>query len=239
MNNVFISCENTFPKTITRKKAKGYKSLTIDDNVKFCTSIEIESNDNSLHIKAVESNQQEPDRFTILCKEFGLDDYKNFSSEISVIFLDEGYMLVTLHKGALALNIEVEEGKYDLLAPSLGVDSTPKFEKEDIFWINEESILSYSKYLSEHKSIFLYDFEFMFSVSGTNVNNMQQFRIRSIKEEDKDISLGYYALYITKKQKHKELVKASKLQNMFTNNTGETEFEEDGFEEDDDDVYDF
>ena len=33
MNRLFISCENDFPKLITRNRAKGHKSLVIDDTM--------------------------------------------------------------------------------------------------------------------------------------------------------------------------------------------------------------
>ena len=242
MSNVFIACENDFPREISRSKAKGHTRLLIDKDVKSFGRYEMKTVGTDLVISAIESDE-EPTSFTFLCKEFGVDEGKRFDSDISVIFLDEGYMLVTLKKGAIAFMIEDEEGKINPLAPSINIDSAsiPKFKPDEILWVNIEKLMSFSRYFREFKPAFVFDFEFSFKVGGSNAGT-ETFRFRSMSEEDIDISLGKYALYVDTKRKQQELKEASKLVKMF-NNTGadssldfdDDEDDDEGLEFDDDD----
>ena len=238
MNRLFISCENDFPKLITRNRAKGHKSLIIDDSITSFSGFEMKTNGNALNIIPNEFDG-DPDAFTILCKEFGLDDVKNCHSDISVIFLDNGYMLVTLYKGAIALNMEDENGETKLLAPSINIESNPNFDAESILWVNAENILSYSKYFNEYKNLFLYDFEFFFQIAGTNENNMHSMKLKACKDKDIDISLGQYAQYLDIKQKKNESKRATNLMKMF-NSEQALEFDDDDEDDtEDDDDYDY
>ena len=238
MNKVFISCENNFPRTVLRSKAKGHKRLVISDDVQSFASFEMKTEGTDLMISPV-TTDAEPDAFTFLCKEFGLDGDITFTSDISVIFLDGGYMLVTLYKGAIALNIEDEEGNAKLFAPSIGFDESeklPKFSPSDILWCNAEKLMSFSSFLKDFKPSFIFDFEFAFQIGGSNAGS-ERFRLKPKSDEDIDISLGKYALYVDKKSKQEDAKAVSKLVKMFnTHGTGNSDLSFDDDSEDDEDI---
>lgn len=232
MKKVFIADEG-FEREFSRNRAKGHKRLVIEDGVTIAEPIEMKTVGTDLVISPKEDSEDN-ECYTMLCKEFGLvGGVAGFRNKISVIFLDEGWMLVTLLHGALVMNLDGE-----LRMPIVGEDfSVPKVVTEDILWVNAEHLLEYSKYLGV-KGMFMYDFEFVLEVGGDYINKMTSFYFRELTEETIDISLGYVAMYEQQEQRKAEAKDAKKLANALLNTGTDSAYDfddEDEYEDDDDD----
>lgn len=226
MKKLFISDEG-FERVFDSSRAKGHKRLLIEDDVEVMSPVEFVTQDTDLVMKkADDSDEQEV--YTMLCKEFGCVGLTtDFRSKISVIFLDDGWMLVTLLHGALVMNLENQ-----LLMPTVGDDfKTPAVVPDDVCWVNANNLLEYGKYLGV-KGQFMFDVEFTFLVGGDKINNMRNFSIRAISDEDVDLSLGYIAAY-EQKMKAKEDMRETKKIMEATLGAGSSS--EDTYEFDDDD----
>lgn len=236
MSTMFLANDDNFSKEIARSFAKGYYSLHIDDDVEVTDSVKLVSDGNTLVMKKVEPEEGEDvTEYAILCKEFGLFGYaKKLAAEISVLFCDGGYMLVTLKKGALIMRMENE-----IVAPNIEANEDDLVcGQDDIFWVNAEYLLGYSKYWGE-KSRFVHDFEFAFVVSGGKSGGSYAFSLKKEDAKDKDISLGQYMAYL-KQQEAKQSYKDTKklMKNIAVGNTMQLDFDEDDeeeYEEDDED----
>lgn len=222
-----ISLENFSNRTLTRERAKGYKNLVIDDDVNSQDYVEIVSKDNNLVMKKVNPDENDAEEvYMILTKEFGL--FGGIKSTVDIIHLDNGYMLVTLYKGALVITLD---GKPCI--PNVAQKNFPDFTMNEVFWVNQEYLLSYSKYYGD-KGFFLYDFILQAEVSGAVKNNNSSFTYRRLEAQDKDISLGAYALYLQKKETKAKLKSIKNLNNAISHSDNdEFEDEEDEFEDDD------
>ncbi len=176
--------------TFTRSRAKGYKSLHINEDVGVLDNIEVVTGDDEepgLTIQRTGVNEGLPDAYVIICKEFGLAGIdEGFTSKVSVVFLDKGYMMVTLYEGACVLYLDNE-----LLMPSIGDVETPNVTEGSILWVNQDFLLSYTKYLEPVKKNLLHDFELMLQLKGGISNGMSSSSVKFISSEDKDISLGH------------------------------------------------
>lgn len=207
MKKLFIADEG-FERLFERKRAKGHKRLVIADDVSVMSPVKFTTKDTDLVIEKDENvDENEQEVYTMLCKEFGCVGLTtDFRSKISVIFLDDGWMLVTLLHGALVMNLENQ-----LLMPTVGDDfKTPAVVPEDICWVNEDNLLEYGKYL-DVKGQFMFDVEFTFLVGGDKINNMRSFSIKPITDEDIDLSLGYIAAYEQKMQAKESMRETKKI----------------------------
>ena len=196
MSICFYTNENI--KEVSRKRANGYKSICIDDTVQIPSMVEVVSEDVDsdrpvLRIKAIKDTTKVPDKYMFLCKEFGLLGFNaDFTSKISVMFCDNGYMLITLHKGMLLL-----QNDKDITAFVVGSKLVPQIDAESILWKSSEDLMSFVRYRKD-KSEYIYDFDFMFEVKGGKVANMGNFRLKPVLEEDRDMSLGAYVVLAEK-----------------------------------------
>lgn len=227
--------DGEFPRLIGRGRAFGYKELNLE-NIEFGQAIEFKTDEAQLCLYGNKAEETESPAYTILCKEFGVfGGSKNFESKISVVHCDDGWMLVTLWKGALIIKLD---GK--LMMPSTGVDEVPNVIESEILWVNRDTILSFAKYLDD-KSGFMYDFEFMYTIKGFISSGMKHLKLRHIDDEDVDISLGQFAAFLTKqaqKQQAKETKKLCKSFNFGSSQDLEFDDEdEDEYEDDEDDDY--
>lgn len=237
MKKIFIANDG-FPREFSRKLAKGHKRLIINDDVESGKPITMKTEGTNLVMETVEDTE-ENEVYTILCKEFGLIGLtQGFKSKISVILLDDGWMLVTLLNGAIVTMIEDKP-----MMPIVGDDSeVPKrVVLDDAFWVNQEYLLSFSKNL-DVKGQFMYDFEFVFTIGGDRINKMSNFYIKPEHDEDIDLSLGYFALYQQNQQSKADYRETKKVMRMVSNavqNVGSYDFDDDDEDEDDEDEDDW
>lgn len=180
---------------ITRRRANGYKKVEFskDLNVPCMVSIEskdLDSDQPTLFIKPISKEEKEPEQYMILCKEIGFVGYNaDFSNNISVMFCDNDYMLVTLHKGMFVL----QDNESTLKVFTVGVKDIPQVELNNILWKNAKDLISFVRYIDK-KADFIYDFDFAFKVKGGKHLNMDSFSVKHIDEDDRDISLGAFVV---------------------------------------------
>lgn len=239
MRKQFVSTITDFPRTLTRREANGIKKVIIEDNVEMPCCISMDTTeDGTLVIKNDgDCPENEEAAYTILCKEIGLvGASKKYYSDISVIFCDEGWMLVTLKKGALAIMMNGE-----LAMPVVGdISGLGSVSESSVLHVDAQTLMGYVKY-SKDKSKFPWEFEFVLSVTGEIIGDFKNLRVRLNSTEDIDISMGYYALYLQREQAKKNTKVAKKFMNQFTSgNTDVDEWDEDEetTEEDSDEEYD-
>lgn len=239
MKQMFV-VDGDFKKEITRSRAKGYKNLVIADDVEHASYIDLETDGSNLVMKAVEDDETDKvEVYTMLVKEFGLFGLSSgIKANISVIFLDDGYMLVTLYKGAIVTYLNGE-----VCIPNVEQDKFPNFAMDDIYWVNQEHLLSYGKYLEE-KGEFLYDFEFHYLLGGEIKNGLSNFSFKHLGNEDIDISLGYFSAYLQKLEKKEDARATKKLANFIKQGASieddfddDDDFEDDDFDDEDDDDF--
>lgn len=228
MRKVFVS-NDEFPRVIERSGASGHKKIVIADDVKPSDAIVMRTDGDILRIEKDTSDSDEEPVYCILCKEFGLFGYnKKFISRISYILCDDGWMLVTLIKGAFTVNLNEK-----LLLPSVGVEDLPNLVEKEILWVDKEYLYRYCQYMKE-QGYFPYDFEFVAEVSGGIVSGLSSFKFLHIGEEDVDLSLGKFAQFLQEQQNKEDARNARKLQQQFTQtNTADTQWDDDEEEEED------
>lgn len=205
MNKLFFA-DKGFSREIMRDRAKGYKRIMIDDALEMAAPFSFETQGTDLVAVPTEPADGVGEVFTFLCREFGLvGGDKGLRSKLSVIFCDNGWMLVTLHHGSLVVTLDGQ-----LMMPQVGEDvEAVRVIPDNVLWVNADKLLGFSKYL-ENKGQFMYDFEFMFELGGDNTKGMGQFLFRCLHEETIDISLGYVAQYEQNLVKRAEAQEAKK-----------------------------
>lgn len=235
---VFLADEG-FIRDITRCRAKGHSGIRVAEDVGVMDTVQMRTDGTSLVVEKAEPDGTD-EIYTVLCKEFGLVGYaQKLSSKISVIFCDGGWMLVTLHSGGIVVNLD---GKPML--PTVGDFPVSSVSDDDILWLNADCLLGYRKFFDNVKSMFPYDFEFMFTVSGGNINSCANMHVSLVKDEDIDISLGHVAQWEQKKAMQNQMREVNALRSMFLSRTGTDdeeggyEFDDEDFDEDEDDEYD-
>lgn len=224
MNKLFIA-DKDFSREISRKRAKGYSRVVVDSALEIASPFEFKTDGTDLVAMPVEYEEGAEDCYTILCKEFGLIGFKNsgYMSKVSVIFCDNGQMLVTLKNGGIIVNLDDQ-----LLMPMVG-DSMKSGEviRDNIFWVDAQQLLGYSKYMKGNRGHFMYDYEFSFEVGGDNNNGMSEFKLKTHEDEDIDISQGYIALWEQQQITHQEAKEARQMvQSVFNWKNEEREFDE-------------
>ena len=227
MQKIFIADEG-FEREIKRSRARGHKVIKIDDDVEVGCAISMVTEGDVLRIHKIEHKDNEQEVFVFLCKEFGLTDYDDTIAKMSTIFCDNGWMLATLWDGAIIMNLENK-----LLMPVVGEHKSPKVVQEDIYWVNEEDLLGYEKYLEEPRGKFIYDYELFMTVTGQIIGSLRHLNIKFLPDEDIDLSLGVVANYLQSQQTKKDAKKAS---NLMTSILNQKKTEDSYEDEDDEDI---
>lgn len=231
----FVGLEES-NKVYKRSLAHGYKYLVIDDEVKMASPLSFVTDtyegENALRVtvdKTVEGKVENP-QFTFMCKEFGIYGAKNnMYAKVSVIFCDDGNMLVTLLDGTLILNIND-----DLVQPVVGGMNTTKVVADEITWINADFLLARREYFTKVKfaNVNVHDFEYVFTLKA----DVDSFTLRREDGEYVDLSLGYTALLEEQELKKKQALEAKKLVSLTTGGGSFSGFEFDDDDEDDDEL---
>jgi len=216
-----------------RTGCHGYRSIIFDESVELGQAVGIVSDDDTLRVVPTGEKPVEGTEYVFMTKEFGV--YNDMlKADISVIFCDDGWMLVTLHSGSFILSHE--DG---LVQPSVNLDcaSVPPVCTSDILWVDADTLLSGKAHFgSELHSRYCYDFEFFLTVSGSYQNGLRHFNCKYSRDRYIDLSRGYIATVEEAILRKEERRKAQMFANMATNSTSSEglEFE---FDDDDDDEY--
>lgn len=216
-----------------RSKSHGYKKLEISEDVKMASPITYESDGETLKVvvdKSINTKVDEP-QFTFICREFGLHGFsKGVSADISVIFLDDGNMLVTLYDGSLILNYED-----DLIQPIVGEHDELPVIAGNILWINADYLLAHKEFFGSNlHQVYTQDFEYFFTVKGQEVNNMSSFTMRPFRSMYIDLSCGYIAMLEEQQRVKDEAREVKKMTKAMISNITESS----GLDFDDDEDYD-
>lgn len=204
MKLVFVASEG-FPRTLTRKKALGHKTFEIAADVNPMDAVELVTVGDKLvcQMDANASEDDEEERYLILTKSFGLLGINDkLSSKMSIILLDDDWALVTLHTGGIVVTLDGNN-----MMPTVG-EFECRGTTENIMWLDSHFLLEYGKYL-RNKGNFMYDFEFVLSLSGGIYGDGGSMKVVFIREEDVDLSQGYFAQW-EQRQKMREQARAAK-----------------------------
>lgn len=220
-----------FDREITRKRAKGHKSLSIAEDVNCMDAFTMRTEGTSLRIEKDENPSGE-EVYTVLCEEFGIvGGETGLKSRISIIHLDNGLMLLTLLKGALVIYLENE-----LTILNVGDIPAMNITQQSILWVNQKTFLDYGRYMGE-KGNFLFDYEFAFEIQGTNKTGNCDLHVQLLKQEDVDISLGYIAQWEQQRKNHADYMRTSSLMQAISQSSklADDDYE---FDDDEEDYYD-
>ena len=173
----------TEDKVFTRKKSRGYKKLEVLTDANKAV---VKSNKDVLEIHEEEQESKEL-TYLILCNDFGILGREKGISKIKVIFLDNGYMLVTLLDGVLI-------GMKDGLEMYTTKETVPQIQeyyngRTNIFWVDTNLLQAVVV-----KENLLYDKEYVFEIQGeVDEDGKEYFDIEHLADEDVDLSLGAIA----------------------------------------------
>ena len=250
MASIFINALGEDLKTEYNRNGKGYsklKVLSIDELANgSIQNVDIVDEDDTLIIKKTDDKPVfGKDPFLILCREFGVVDGITDKAKFSVIFLEDGYMLLKQISGDILLNIPTKENKVNITAISNGnskVNGKIGYDENKVEWINSDLLMNYIRHYvrtnNPTKGKFPYEFEHIFTVDGMKLI-AKGLKIKFLIEEDNDISRGFIAAY-EQEQKHRD--RAKELENklnslhIMTEKTAEsrnTVTTDDSFDEDD------
>lgn len=225
---------------ITRSRCHGYKTLKISDKVSMASHVKFETENEDVLAVNVTEEESETKKITFLCDEFGLYGYKDkggMYAKVSIIFCDNGKMLVTLHEGTLILNYEG-----DLVQPILGVDNCSKVTSpNNIYWVNADTILSNKCYFgNEIQQVHTQDFEYFFTLSGGKINDCASLKIKVHKDEFVDLSLGHVAVMEEELLRKEEAKRAKKIVGLSVSapsQTGAIDIDDYGDDEEEEDTF--
>lgn len=204
LGRAFIKADSNAPLVLTRKYGHGIKTINTSDCTHFDVvnfKTDVESKDLNL-IKVGKDNDEHP--YMILCKEFGVAG--GVDSNISIIFCDGGWMLVTLYEGGIPILVDG-----NLMCANKNISGYPEISKNNIVWLNAERILGNLKVLTD-KAELHQDFEFFLTVSGIN-NGFANVKFKHLKDSTIDISGGYYEVYLENREKRKKAREVKKMTN--------------------------
>lgn len=216
---------------LSRGLSHGYKSLIMDEDLGMGNLINFETSEEALVMSPVDGNADlSNDAITFICDSFGVC---NIKSKISIIFCDDGKMLVTLYYGMLHIN-------YDgvVVSPACGITEDVSM-RSGIKWVDMDTILAMRQYFgTELQQRYYQDFEYFFEVcGGSDKNNCATWSCRCLKDEYIDMSLGFIAeteIKIMRRERQREV---NKICAMFTNPmqsqitlAGQTAYDNDGLE---------
>lgn len=234
MKSFFGNIENTI---INRKKCHGYKHIKFDEGVETGSVITMETEDDTLLIKATGEQPVVGTQYTFLTREFGLYG-GDLTAKVSIIFCDDGLMLVTLKEGSILITHEDQ-----ILQPAVGGDTYPPVYTDEILWVNADTLLSGKKYFGDDlQQVHWQDFEYVFTLSGGIKNGLRSFKCKHHYAEYIDLSLGYIDEMHKVIEKRQEAKSAKNMMDMFQKapSTGfvfDDDDEEDySYEDDDDDA---
>lgn len=177
-------------RTIRRSASHGYKNIKVSENLAMSNLFEfVTEGDDTLVMSPVDGKVDlSKDAVTFICKSFGVSG--NVKSKISVMFCDDGEMIVTLLQGMLHVMFD---GK--VVTPVAGdIGDYQSSALEGIYWIDSDTLLSSKQYFgSELQSRYTQDFEYVFTVSGGIKGGLTQWTCKCNKDEYIDMSLGFIA----------------------------------------------
>lgn len=240
MTTLFFA-DKDFDKVFTRKRAKGYKSLVVDDNVEIAKPVVATTYEDEAgvsHLKITKSDEPVDEKqmeYMFLVREIGAVPTEAKATELEIIFLDNGWMLVTLKKGAAAIKLNDT-----VTIPTLNYNLSNKVVVSTIKWLNTEDLISVSMSYNKTNNTdlegtFVYDYIYNMCVRSTlPTSNGVTYTFYSIT----DISLGAIALYQQNKARKEQGI-AFKKQMQATMQAIDTPVEYDDEYDDDYDDEDY
>lgn len=177
--SLILVADSNIPSLVQRSNAYGYGSIHFLTNK--AGYVNVRGEGTSIIVEPAEPSGDNPQGYLLFCKEFGT--VSGYEADFRVLFCDEGYMLVTLKSGVLALS--TDDG-------IMLISSEPVEASNNITWYSINTFLGYMPRFGT-KGMFSHDIEWSFSSNGKNLVSNQAL--------DRDISLGYLALYEQKQRK--------------------------------------
>ena len=171
--SLILVADSDIPSIIKRSNAYGYGSIHFIKRASGYVNVRGEGT--SIIVEPAEPSEDSSQGYLLFCKEFGT--VSGYAADFRVLFCDEGYMLITLISGVLALS--TDEG-------IMLISSEPVEAPNNITWYSINTFLGYMPRFGT-KGMFSHDIEWSFSSNGKNLVSNQAL--------DRDISLGYLALY--------------------------------------------
>lgn len=184
-----------------RKRAYGYKSITIQSGIAVGDYVDFFNNsarDRELvgtdegAVLYVQPESEVSEQYMLVLREIGVfGKAHNISADIDVLFCDGGYMFVVLQRGSIA--IKMPDGSISIASvgdSKLGKITLDELQR-DLKWVSTEDLLAYKTYWGEWAN-FVFDFQFRFIISG----GASSFYLRLDTSNCRDLSLGVYNKYV-------------------------------------------
>lgn len=212
MKNTFFG-KNNEDVVLKRSFSHGYKELVVKKELEIGSVIDFVTEGSKLVMQKTEGTfEYGKDKITFLCKSFGLAN--NDPAKISVIFCDDGDMLITLHEGTLYIKHEDS-----ILQPVVGSGSYGSVNASDILWIDEDRLLSGKSYFGDKLQCMNWqDFEYIFEVrGGKDKAGCEYFSVKLFRDEFIDLSLGYTATVREEMQRRERQATVDSIASMCMN----------------------